>query len=299
MKFFLLLLIAFLPLMGNSATLEYQVDKPSQLYIGTPFHVRVDITATANDTIYAPRQDTLDAFIIHDIRQTVEETESGEIITHLDLITAGWETGSNEFPKLEFTVTSGDNVQKLTTEPFLISINTVLQDSSATPMDIAAPVWVHLRFMDYALPVFVLAVLIFAIWYLIKFLRRPKEAIEPTAPVDTRPAWVRAMELLEALKTKKLLEQGRFLDFHFELSMILRYFIEYHYGIKAMEMTTSEIRFALSIRDKQEKGWIMDYLSQADKIKFAKHTPTQEISIDALRELERYLTDFGKQPKGE
>ena len=66
-----ILLIIFLssvPIMGFSQQIEHRLEKPPKLYVGTPFHVLVDITTNKADSIFAPEIDTLDIFILKNIR---------------------------------------------------------------------------------------------------------------------------------------------------------------------------------------------------------------------------------------
>ncbi|MCD4797216.1 MAG: hypothetical protein K8R49_08625, partial [Candidatus Cloacimonetes bacterium] len=56
-------ILLFLPVLCFAQSLEYNIRKPSKLYIGTPFHILVDITANDADSIFSPQIDTLDIFI--------------------------------------------------------------------------------------------------------------------------------------------------------------------------------------------------------------------------------------------
>ena len=67
--------------------------------------------------------------------------------------------------------------------------------------------------------------------------------------------------------------------FYFELSQIIREFLEHEYFIRVLEMTTEEIREVLP-QFEGEKEWeesLMNLLERADKVKFAKDEPDPKL----------------------
>ena len=302
LSIFILFLTCFYSLF--SAELKYQVDKPSLLHLGTPFNILVDITTEKGQNIIAPAGDTLDIFIKQDIKQSEEITEDGKTLTHVNLTYAAWNTGSAEFPALEFSVV-GDSTQKLSTQPFTVHIESVLSDSvraelkQATDIDTskfkvfhASSVRINPTPLEIAFPIILLALIIFIVILAVRLIKKylkNRNTSEETEIIDNRPAHVIALEMLESLKTRKLLQTNQLIEYHFQLSMILRTFIELSYKIKAVEMTTSEIRTNLETVDFQEKSWILEYLNQSDKVKFAKHQPEYNVSETAMNSLNEYL----------
>ena len=291
MKKILLLLLIIIPILGFSQTLEQKLVKPQKLYVGTPFHLLVDITTTQSDSIFAAPVDTLDIFILHNLKSQ-DLLENDKMITKLDFTFQPFDTGKFTFPEIEFAVVTDSNTTFLHTNEFLLNIQTVLTDSSDVVMDIADPLKVNLGFWDYFFPLLALVIIIFAVILIVRALKI--KDVPQTAPkiIDTRPPYQIVMELLTAIKKEKLPEKGEFLRFHFRLSYLLRLFIELHYKLNAVEMTTSEIRSDLQLNDFKEKSKIIDFLSSADKIKFAKFQPSIEESNNAENWLENYLMSF-------
>ncbi|MBC8385950.1 MAG: hypothetical protein H8E57_10585 [Candidatus Cloacimonetes bacterium] len=275
-----------------SQEIDYKINKPSKLYVGTPFHLLVDLTTDPADSIFSPQIDTLDIFILKGEIQQSEEIIEDKKLTKLDLTFQPFDVGEFTFPELEFAVKSGNDMTILKTSEFILNIQSVISDTTKVIKDIAKPLNVNLGFFDYLLPIVILTGIIFLIIYLRKFLKKKSEIPEEPKMIDSRPAFEIALEFLKKLKKDKLLQKGDFLNFHFRLSFILRLFIELFYKINAVEMTTSEIRQNLVLKDFNEKNRILEFLTFADKIKFAKFIPVMKDSEDALNWLEKYLRSF-------
>jgi hypothetical protein len=283
------LLIFVLSLSGQ--TLEYHIQKPQKLYVGTPFHVVVDITSSLQDSIFAPQIDTLDIFILKDINSS-EEIEKDEVKTNIDFTFQPFDTGEFTFPELEFAVKSADSTRFLKTNRFVLNVESVISDSTQTIADIADPLSVGLGFWDFAFPLLLIAAIIFGIAILVRYLNKRKENIPVYEVNDDRPPYLIVLEELEKLKKEKLLDKGEFLQFHFQLSMLLRLFIELQFRVTAVEMTTSEIRSSLVMEDFREKSQIVEFLTFADKVKFAKFIPKLAESENAMKWLEEYLKSY-------
>ncbi|MCK4652999.1 MAG: hypothetical protein KAU01_00975 [Candidatus Cloacimonetes bacterium] len=294
MKQVIILLLILIPISGLSQTIEHKLEKPEKLYLGTPFHVLIDITTNSVDSIFAPEIDTLDIFILKDIKSS-EEIEKEYKITKLDYTFQPFDTGEFTFPELKFAVKSDDSISFIKTSEFILNIESVLTDSSETIKDIAKPLKLNLGFWNYFLPIIALFLIIVMIKYLMKLLKKKPEKETIPEIIDKRSPYQIALELLEELKKDKLLEKDDFLIFYFKLSFILRLFIELNYRINAVEMTTTEIRENLQLENFKEKTQIIDFLTFADKIKFAKFIPEIKESEESLTWLENYLRSFEKE----
>ncbi len=292
------LIISMIPLLAFSAELNYKLEKPQKLYVGTPFKLHVNISSAISDSIFSAQNDTLDIFILKNILSS-EEINDEIKTTFVDLTYQPFDTGEFTFPELEFAVKTADSLEILKTSEFILNIESVIADSTESIKDIAAPLAVNLKFLDYFIPLLIIILIIFGIKYLIKLLKRTKKDVSEPEIIDDRPAYIIALELLNKLKKDDLLIKGDFLHFYFRISLILRLFIELYYKINSVEMTTSEIRENLILNDHSEKSEILKFLRQADMIKFAKTIPTNSESEKAINWLENYLRSFEELKKTE
>ena len=287
--FFLLTCMARLTIYAQ--TLEHQLEKPSQIYVGTPFKLNLSFKTGLKDTIYSTQLDTLDIFILRQENQS-EIVEDNRKITNLELTFQAFDTGEHTFPSLEFSVKSQDKISTLSTSEFIINVRSAITDSSNVIKDISEPLALKLGFWDILIPVLVIILFVLVVIQLRRLIAKKDKLVEQEKLRDDRPAYVIALELLVELKKKNFLAQGDFLNFYFELSFILRLFFELQFKIRAVEMTTSEIRRNLHFKDFKEKSTILSFLQEADKIKFAKHIPDLDTAETAYKWLEDYLKSY-------
>ncbi len=287
-----------IPILAFTAELGYKLEKPQKLFVGTPFKLHVNISSSVADSIFSTQNDTLDIFILKNIEST--EKINNEIkTTLLDLTYQPFDTGEFTFPELEFAIKTTDSLEILKTNEFILNIESVITDSTESIKDIADPLKVNLKFLDYFIPLLIIILIIFAIRYLIKFIKNSKKDLLEQDILDDRSAYIIALELLDKLRKEDLLIKGDFLNFHFRISLILRLFIELQYKINSVEMTTNEIRTNLILDDHSSKSEILKFLERADMIKFAKSIPKDSDSASALAWLDNYLRSFERSEETE
>jgi hypothetical protein len=120
----------------------------------------------------------------------------------------------------------------------------------------------------------VVAAIAFGVYYFLlkKKKKEPliKLRLKPSIPPDEA-----ALEALEALKLKKLWQSGKVKEYYSEMTDIVREYIELRFLIRALEMTTDEIRMAMhqSGIDGGAKVKLLQTLTLADLVKFAKEQP--------------------------
>lgn len=295
-KILVTLLIIF-PLLAGAQSISQSLQKPGKLFIGSPFTLNVKLTTTASDSIFAPRIDSLDVFFIKGEPKETVTIEEDKKITDIALTFQAFDTGEYTFPELEFLVQNGSEQKTLKTREFVVIINTVLADSASVIKDIAKPVDIKLGFWDYFIPLLALALLYFIIRFLAKLIKKDKSTDTEEEYVDPRSAQEIALEMLDKLEKENLLSKGEFIEFYYQLSLILRFFIEKHYRINALEMTTSEIRYSLKTSESREKSEILNLLTESDKVKFAKFIPQSDEAKTLFNWLKAYLIAFDQMSK--
>lgn len=175
---------------------------------------------------------------------------------------------------------------------FLLSLNTV--SFAEEIKDIKPPVCFKSNYTF----LFIVGVIIFAaglIWWAKFFLKTKK--LRADSSVFTTPAHEIAYGALEKLKAKNLAAAGKIKEYYFELSYIVRNYIENRFGIRSSEMTTEE--FLLSLRDFEvlngtDKNLLKKFLNLSDIVKFAKYNATQKEADESFALAKNFIDETKK-----
>ncbi len=135
------------------------------------------------------------------------------------------------------------------------------------------------------------------VWW--KWLRKAQVAAEPPAPPI--PPGQAALARLDALYASEVLEAGDYRQFHFELSDILREYIERRFSLRAQEQTTDEFLAGLPnqrVFNAEQQLLLQDFLRRSDLVKFAKYAPQAEQSREAAEACRKFVveTDIAPSP---
>ena len=279
-----------------AAELDSHLENADSLRIGTPFHLVVDINSALHDSLYIPPIDTLDIFVLAGRPKISEQSINADsLLTSINFTFQPFDVGDFILPEIDFMLRSDGELSSLTTPEYNLKIYSTVPDSVKVISDIASPKSIYLGFWDYLAIFLALGIIALIIYYLSKlFRKREIEEIEARF-VDTRPAYEICLEQVEKLKKADYLRHGDFLSYYFRLSYILRLFMELQFRMRALEMTSAEIRTNLTKIDPNEKSLILNFLLDCDKIKFAKFHPNLKAADIAIDELENYLSTYKNQ----
>jgi len=207
-------------------------------------------------------------------------------ITHFD-------TGYHVIPPVEFEYKEKRRTKKAKTEPFVVRMNTVEVDTAAAIMPIKNVIKMPLTFKEKLQRALMIAGVVLAILAIPAFLyfyfkRRKKEAYVP----PPLPPYEMAVKRLHELKEKKLWQEGQVKEYYSELTDILRGYIEGRFELPALEMTTDELSPLLKKRKEVTKGLfrnVVDLLTIADFVKFAKARPSTKYHSDAFDQVRDFV----------
>lgn len=204
-------------------------------------------------------------------------------------------------PPLPITMArASGEVLTLCTEPHPIIIeDPIANDPHPQPKQNPPPrrqleEWTTAKHITYA----VLAALLvgaLAAWLIGRFLRRPRPEAPPPPP---RPPWEVALEALFDLRHSGLLSQGLFADFFDRVSDVVRRYLGDRYGYDGLESTTREAIGALREQALSLElfGVVRAFLQDADLVKFARRTPSEEECRRALEQAESIVTKTRPEP---
>ena len=137
-------------------------------------------------------------------------------------------------------------------------------------------------------------VLLAVILFIVKTIsaRIKERRLFPKAP-PRRPHEI-AYELLEELKQKDLPRLGKFKEYYFLLSGIVRRYIEDGFSIRAPEMTTEE--FLNSLKNSnfllpEQRRLLKNFLNLSDIVKFAKYGPTEREAAASFSTVQNFVRE--------
>ncbi|MBN1129107.1 MAG: hypothetical protein JXA71_08975 [Chitinispirillaceae bacterium] len=178
-------------------------------------------------------------------------------------------------PALSWLLENGDARDTLKSESIPLTVVPLITSDSADIMDLRPQqvtgkrplLWLWLLLGALS----VLASTIIIRYYTGK-MRRPPPPPPPKPPYDE------AIESLAALDAKQYLLKGLVREYVFELSEILKRYIERRFNVNAAEFTTEEMLCWLGISplEKSQRNAMEWFFRATDPVKFAKHLPDQE-----------------------
>lgn len=136
-----------------------------------------------------------------------------------------------------------------------------------------------------------LLLLIGTILLLIYFIKKNRKKPVPEPVTPPRPTMEVLWERYYALEQSKVWETGGEKEFQFELSLILRSFLEFKYNTRALEETTKNITIQLTSLglDRKLKDDVTHILNFSDMVKFAKQKGVFSQHENALNILKETL----------
>lgn len=209
-----------------------------------------------------------------------------------------YETGKYTIPAAVIKYRGNDKEQwkETLSDPFTVEVRSVLDKDAekADIRDIRGPESIYnLTYL------YIILAIIGVITITVLIVRLLKKRIKPQGIIiPPRPAHEIAYEALKELMGRDYLKTGKVREYYFELSDIVRHYIEGRFQLKAPEMTTEEFLATLKysgVLNSEQKGDVRDFLSHCDMVKFAKYLPDQkeiELSYDSAKK----LIDGTKEP---
>ena len=198
----------------------------------------------------------------------------------IDLILSVYKAGKVELLSADIYYNINNQTQFVKTNALPIEVQSVLDPKKPSQdiQDIKGIISVP-HSLSWWLKI-ILAVIIFGIiiFFIVRYIIKHKKH-KPTQEeiILAIPPKEYAMQQLDELKSKNLVEKGQIKDYYDTLSDILRYYVSRVYKVDGLEKTTKEL-FSL-LKDKMDienNRELRNFLINCDFVKFAKVVPTQE-----------------------
>ncbi len=258
--------------------IKVSVDTPA-LHIGEKVRYTIEVKAEKEIEVEFPSfAENLAEFAVRDFGSSESGLWGDRTRTRWYLLDI-YETGKFTIPAviIKYRKAGEEKWQEALTEEVPVEVLSMLEKEGAPAEihDIRPPVDMYdLKYLYIIISLVVAALIIAAVVMFLKKRRKAKEAYVPLVPAHET-----AFLALKELKRKGYLRTGKTKEYYFELSDIVRHYLENRFHLKAPEMTTEE--FLMGLKDTKalksdHKSLLREFLSHCDMVKFAKHSPDEK-----------------------
>jgi len=267
---FILIILFLWPTIVYAVSVKPSIDAKN-LTVGDKFVYRNELPA-GSEVESMPLEGKLgDAAVLSPIFKVKSPKPDGEVFA---CTLAVYQPGEAKIPTFSFRQANSSDTTIYSGDTLTINIASVLPpDTTGLQMaDIRGPRRLRGPIWPYLVAPIVVALIALGIIWLRKKLRR--KISEPSVPPI--PPWEMAFKRLDELKASRHLDFGRFKQFYFDLSMIIRIYIEERFETLAVESTTLEIKSDARLKELEPQLYdrLFELFNCADMVKFAKSIPT-------------------------
>lgn len=247
----------------------------STITIGDRIHYKIDIAYPEKTQLEVPGIGIhLGEFEVKDYHiEEPKKQKDGRIHAVYEYVISTFTTGDYTIPPVPINYKTPEGISsQVFTDKIDIKVESVKVSETGDIKDIRSPVKIKggLDWWWWALIIAVIGgVLGFGIFYWYKY----KTKIKITPP--PRPPYKIAIEELEKLLLLNLIEQGRFREFYFLISEIIRRYLGGRFLFNAIDFTTFELLEKLPDLDisKELTASIEKFCRDSDLVKFADYIP--------------------------
>ena len=252
------------------------------LQVGDRIFFNVSILHEDESSVHYIQQEPSEIFIIISFSSNLIQV-SDDIKTDFQFTSAFFDTGLQTIPPQEFIITSSEDSASVYSDSLQVIVNSILPADSVALKDIKPPVSLYLGFWDIALPLLIIAIIIFVI----VLITRSKKGLSliPEKKKKILPAHVIALKRIEQLKLQDYIKRGNIKRYYVEVSWICREYLENRYNKLFLEMTGFEIRQSLKDLNVKKRMETNTILQECDRVKFAKYIPPIQDAEKILNEL--------------
>lgn len=248
-------------MIGKSIMLELQSDWPEGIEVEWPVF-EGDTLGNGIEVMERMKLDTI-------------ADPNGRILKQTVAISS-FDTGYTMLPEIAFVYKHSGGTDTFLSNAIPMAFVGMTVDMQKGMVDIKPPLEIpfFIDWMIVGLVVLALIVVGAAVWF---FFMRKKDEVEKVERKPSIPPFITAKDSLDKLKSSKTYEDIELTkEFYTELTDIIRTYIEFQFGIRALESTTDEILEGTKRLSTTEdtKAKFNDLLVTADLAKFAKTHPT-------------------------
>lgn len=297
MKFYGILLVSIIATVSQATVLSTTISQDS-LFVGDRIHFCVSMLVPKTATIIPPSTDTgFGRFIVKEWNSNKIEKNNVDSLSYNYLITL-FTTEQCTLPALPFIQVQGDKKDTLYSQKIPIRLVLVRNNDSTnssikglkSQQTVGSPTlaWLWLLLG--------LGIACAGLYFLKRYYRSKGKAAKGPPP---KPPYEEALEAMRLLDEKHYLSKGMIREYVFELSDILKRYIERRFGINAAEFTTEEMldwikRSTLELPERKTAEW---FFSTTDPVKFAKWLPDSDTLYRFGKDVRQFIEQTRPRPE--
>jgi hypothetical protein len=239
---------------------------------------------------------TLGQFEIKDYKIYEPVKQDDYRLLKYEYVISVFDTGTFTIPPFPVAYFPGDSLSGykiIEASPINIYVRSVIQDTKRELRDIKPPIQIPFSYVFlFSMLAAVLLLAVAGYFGYMLYKRRKEQGYLFRAPAPPRPAHELALEALEELLKRNLLEQGAYKQFYSEISEIIRRYIENRYFVPALEETSYEIMQEMKDQELLNELYqlLAEFLNLADMVKFAKYITDQQENENIIVQARRFVT---------
>ncbi|MCB9285283.1 MAG: hypothetical protein H6563_14520 [Lewinellaceae bacterium] len=290
----LLLTILLAPQAGKAQVDARATIDSAQVLIGGKRTIRLQVDYAPGirllDPVIAPLDTAGSIELLHTSEWDTTRISDKSISVEKEILITAWDSGYFSLKPISVPYRIQDRTDTAYTNALPLEVDLMPQDS-AMLMPLKPIIEEPFRTEDlipYLLGLLATVIILAGIWWWWRRKKRPVEKVAP--PPVVIPAHTVALDKFEALKQAQLWQKGQIVQYHTQLTFILREYLENRYGILALESTTREIAGQLkNIVPEDLRQETTRLLNTSDMVKFAKATPPVEVHDQLLTQAVKFI----------
>ncbi len=245
-------------------------------------------------------RDSISNIDIIGINDPVVKENGNSVITNYNIVLSRYDSSDIRIPPITFYYWKGgkkdraaflidklaqdSTVKSVKSNEVFFRVNAVKVNVQEDIKDVKQPLKIPPDWRLILLYILAGLILAGAAFYIYLKIQRKREALKSRQIVYV-PPHVAALSSLNELEKKNLWQKGFVKEFHSEVTGIIRKYFEERFGFPSLEMTTGETIELLN-KTEEAKSVIddsLDFLNNADLVKFAKFIPMNDVNEMMLK----------------
>ena len=260
----------------------------SEISIGDRVYFDVTFEHKMNKKIEFHDEIESEIFEILEVQKKIIKKKDNQI-TNFKFESVFFDIGKQTIPRMKFKITDNDDTLEMFSDSLVFNIKSVVDTENPELKDIKKPFSIKFTFFEYFLPILIIVIIIAIIFLIIK-MKNKKPIFSPPKKKKI-PAHIIALEKINRLKLKNLLEKRKVKEYYTEISWICREYLENRFGFPFLELTGFEIRQILKKHNIEKSSELKNILTTCDKVKYAKYIPQLKNAGKIIDNLENVIND--------